>query len=211
MSAPASSRRVDQRARRRRWPPSAAASPRASPTNGASTSAPASTSTASVSSRPRQVARPVGQHVQERALPVRAGVRQRRVRRQRRAQALDVARLYRGYWLRSQMIRRPVSVSRSSATSIVRAVRDDRARQAAGGERRELAELGVQAADDPVDHAREAVQHAGADRVDRRLADQRARRREVDRRQRGGARRTAPPARSPRPGRSRRPGTRRRR
>src|SRR3954454_11275568 len=45
------------------------------------------------------------------------------------------------------------------------AVRDHGAGEAAGGERLEVAELGVQAVDDPVAHARVAVEHAGADGV----------------------------------------------
>src|SRR3954451_19677147 len=51
------------------------------------------------------------------------------------------------------------------------AERHDRARQPAGGERvRLLPQLGTQAREDAVDHARVAVDGAGADGVDRRLA-----------------------------------------
>ena len=53
--------------------------------------------------------------------------------------------------------------------------------------RRLRAQLLAQAREDAVDHARVAVDGAGADGVDRRLADQRARGAELDLRQRGGA------------------------
>src|SRR4051794_24698346 len=68
--------------------------------------------------------------------------------------------------------------------------RDDVAREPARGDRLGLlAHLRAEAPYDRVDRAGEAVDDAAADRVDRRLADQRARWREVDARQRGRARR----------------------
>ena len=68
------------------------------------------------------------------------------------------------------------------------AERDHACGEPAGGDRLgRRAELLAQAADDPVDHRRVAEDHPGADRVDGRLADQRARLDEVDLRQRRGA------------------------
>src|ERR1700723_3738526 len=66
--------------------------------------------------------------------------------------------------------------------------RHDRAGEPAGGDRLGLGpELGAQAVDDRVDLAGGAVDDAGADGVDRGLADQRARRGDVDLGQGGGA------------------------
>ena len=68
------------------------------------------------------------------------------------------------------------------------AERHDRAREAAGRDRRGLvAELVAQPLEHAVDLGGEAVDHARADRLDGRLADQRARRGEVDLGDRGGA------------------------
>ena len=78
--------------------------------------------------------------------------------------------------LRSHSSRNPVSVN-SSSTSSIDSVNGTiaPARPARGDRGGVLAELRAQPADDRVDRPREPVDDPGADRVDRRLADQRAR------------------------------------
>ena len=77
-----------------------------------------------------------------------------------------------------------MSVSSSSTSLDLLGVGDDQLRQPAGGDDvGALAELLVEAAQDRVDRAGVAEHDAGADRVDRVLADHAAGRREVDLRQ----------------------------
>ena len=103
--------------------------------------------------------------------------------------------------LRSQMSRRPLRVSSSSISSIVSQNGTIARGEAAGGDRLgRLAELLAQARDDAVDLRGEAVDDAGADRVDGPLADQRCAA------GRGRSSGSPPRARSAPPSRSRRRG-----
>ena len=108
--------------------------------------------------------------------------------------------------------RSPVSVSRSSISSIASVEGTISPGKAAGRDRRGLgAHLLAQTADDPVDEAGEAVDDAGADRVDRRLADhERGATRSILRQPRGALGQRLQRDLDAR-GRSRRRGTRRRR
>ena len=106
------------------------------------------------------------------------------------------------YMLRSQISRSPVSVSRSSTSSIVsRTNGTSTPRQAAGRDHARVgAELCAQPPDDPVDLAGEPVHDPAADRVDCRLADQRARLRRARPSAAWRRGRTARRSRSRRPG-----------
>src|SRR3954471_5569933 len=92
--------------------------------------------------------------------------------------------------LRVALVQEPQAVQRQQVVHDVDLIaeRDDVLGQAAGGDRLAVAELRPQPPQDRVHLAREAVDDPAADRVDRGLADQRARRREVDARELRGAR-----------------------